>query len=104
MQELEILKCSFIFLFSLFLFSACEVRFEVCCIRGDAMKQWKAQTVLVDKLEDHLNELAGGGYDVFGQPEVGARGEGERRRVLVEYRTTVVVTPANVAGHRTTRR
>ncbi len=30
------------------------------------MKQWKAQTVLVDKLEDHLNELAGGGYDVFG--------------------------------------
>ncbi len=30
------------------------------------MKQWKAQTVLLGKLEDHLNELARDGYDVFG--------------------------------------
>ncbi len=30
------------------------------------MKRWKAQTVLIDKLEGHLNELAGDGYDVFG--------------------------------------
>ena len=30
------------------------------------MKQWKAQTVLLGKLEDYLNELARDGYDVFG--------------------------------------
>ncbi len=30
------------------------------------MKHWKAQTVRLDKLEDHLNQLAREGYEVFG--------------------------------------
>ena len=30
------------------------------------MKQWKAQTVRLDQLEDHLNQLAHGGYELFG--------------------------------------
>ncbi len=30
------------------------------------MKQWKAQTVRLDQLEDHLNQLAQGGYEPFG--------------------------------------
>lgn len=30
------------------------------------MKKWKAQTVLLEKLEDHLNQLAVDGYDLFG--------------------------------------
>ncbi len=30
------------------------------------MKHWKSQTVLLAKLETHLNELAGDGYEIFG--------------------------------------
>ena len=30
------------------------------------MKQWKAQTVRLDHLEDHLNQLAHDGYEPFG--------------------------------------
>jgi len=30
------------------------------------MKQWKAQTVRLDKLEAHLNQLAQAGYEIFG--------------------------------------
>ena len=30
------------------------------------MKYWKAQTVRLDKLEDHLNQLAQDGYEIFG--------------------------------------
>ncbi len=30
------------------------------------MKHWKAQTVRLDKLEDHLNQLARDGYEIFG--------------------------------------
>ncbi len=43
-----------------------EAGFAVCCIRGDAMKHWKAQTVRLDHLEAHLNQLARDGYEVFG--------------------------------------
>ncbi len=30
------------------------------------MKYWKAQTARLDKLEDHLNQLANDGYEIFG--------------------------------------
>ncbi len=30
------------------------------------MKYWKARTVRLDNLEDHLNQLAQDGYEVFG--------------------------------------
>jgi hypothetical protein len=30
------------------------------------MKHWKAQTVRLDQLEDHLNQLAQDGYEPFG--------------------------------------
>jgi len=30
------------------------------------MKYWKAQTVRLDQMEDHLNQLAQGGYEPFG--------------------------------------
>ncbi len=30
------------------------------------MKYWKAQTARLDKLEDHLNQLAQDGYEIFG--------------------------------------
>ncbi len=30
------------------------------------MKHWKAQTVRLDHLEDHLNQLARDGYEIFG--------------------------------------
>lgn len=30
------------------------------------MKRWKARTVRLDQLEDHLNQLAQDGYDIFG--------------------------------------
>ncbi len=30
------------------------------------MKRWRAQTVRLDQLEDHLNQLAQDGYELFG--------------------------------------
>ena len=47
-------------------FLAREAPFKVCCIRGNDMQHWKAQTVRLDHLEAHLNQLARDGYQVFG--------------------------------------
>ncbi len=30
------------------------------------MKKWNAQTVRLDRLEDHLNQLSADGYEIYG--------------------------------------
>ncbi len=49
-----------------FLFSAREPRLEYAVSEVMPMKYWKAQTVRLDQMEDHLNQLAQGGYEPFG--------------------------------------
>ncbi len=43
------------------------------------MKHWKARTVRLDKLEDHLNQLAQDGYEIFGLYPVIVPGGGDEQ-------------------------